>query len=360
MGDFYVLGGKGLEKPQRYNIEVGKAYYFGASSDPDVILITRKDDKYIYYVKISSNRHELAYIETRDQSVFIEDMVSRAMQTKQQQNDVYKASPFYHPSNVDHVLEDNDPCDYDYPSDYMTFEENQNYQQEIAKNYKPPKYIDTVEVAKIIRGELKTNFPGVKFSVKSDRYAGGSSIRVNWYDGPTTKEVESIVGHYHGASFDGMTDSTNFHNSEYKGETVHFSNHYLFCERKYTVAALEEVAKYILDKYGWIVPVIESEYEPYFDHDSYDYSDGSRINTELYEYSFYKREDPTPEVEDQTEETDRPAPIEYSPDVTVSDYKGHPVINLPMGDNSFTFGVNKAKAILAYLRDIEKFIEENS
>jgi hypothetical protein len=356
MGDFYVLGGKGLEKPQRYNVEVGKAYYFGASSDPDVILITRKDDKYIYYIKISSNRHELAYIETRDQSNMIEDLVSRAMQTKQQQTENYQK---INPSFVDNILLYGDYSAYDFPSDYMTFEENQNYQSELVKNYKPPKYIDTVEVAKIIRGELKTNFPGIKFSVNSDRYAGGSSITVSWTDGPTTKEVDNIVGHYHGASFDGMQDLKEYHESEYNGEVVRFGNDYISCNRSYSKAALEEVAQYLYTKYGWNVEIVVTKYEAYFKIQNTPYDYATTVNSELYNYSFCKHEDPTPEVEETAEDHDRPT-TDYSPDVTVSDYKGHPVINLPMGDNSFTFGVNKAKAILAYLKDIEKFVEDNS
>ncbi len=45
---------------------------------------------------------------------------------------------------------------------------------------------------------------------------------------------------------------------------------------------------------------------------------------------------------------------------TVSEYKGNPVISLPLGNNerySFTFGLTKAKAVLEYLDDIKKFVE---
>ena len=66
--------------------------------------------------------------------------------------------------------------------------------------------LSTTDVAKIIRGELRAGFPGVKFSVRSKSYAGGSSIDVGWTDGPTTGEVDAIVKRYEGATFDGMRD----------------------------------------------------------------------------------------------------------------------------------------------------------
>ena len=52
------------------------------------------------------------------------------------------------------------------------------------------KYFDTVETAKLIRKALKAKFPGVKFSVRSRKYAGGSSIDVVWTDGPAAKAVD--------------------------------------------------------------------------------------------------------------------------------------------------------------------------
>lgn len=69
-----------------------------------------------------------------------------------------------------------------------------------------PRWIDTAEVAKMIRRQLKNNHPGVKFSVRIDRYSGGSSIDVRWTDGPTRNEVEKTTHAFSGARFDGMID----------------------------------------------------------------------------------------------------------------------------------------------------------
>jgi hypothetical protein len=42
---------------------------------------------------------------------------------------------------------------------------------------------------------------------------------------------------------------------------------------------------------------------------------------------------------------------------TVSTYKGHPVLTLPVnGTGTFSFGLSKARAVLAYLDDIRAFV----
>ena len=60
--------------------------------------------------------------------------------------------------------------------------------------------------AKNIRVELKAAFPSIKFSVKSSRYSGGDSISVHWIDGPSSDQVNEIIGKYSGGSFNGMED----------------------------------------------------------------------------------------------------------------------------------------------------------
>lgn len=62
--------------------------------------------------------------------------------------------------------------------------------------------------AKNIKAELARAFPGVKFSVRSDSFSMGNSVDVSWTDGPTTAEVDAIIGKYEHSSFDGMTDSS--------------------------------------------------------------------------------------------------------------------------------------------------------
>jgi hypothetical protein len=114
--------------------------------------------------------------------------------------------------------------------------------------------INTVDVAKLIRVELKKTFPKTKFSVRSSIYAGGSSIRVHWTDGPTKKRVEEVIGHFEGASFDGIIDLKSYHDSEWNGEKVHFGNDFLFCERSYSPAFVARVAEEAEKRTGWPIP----------------------------------------------------------------------------------------------------------
>lgn len=96
--------------------------------------------------------------------------------------------------------------------------------------------IDTADVAKLARKALKKAFPGQKFQVKSKRYSGGSSITARWIDGPTSKRVGAVIGHMHGAEFDGMTDSMNYNGSSY-------GNDFIFCSRDISDDARRRIAE---------------------------------------------------------------------------------------------------------------------
>ena len=76
------------------------------------------------------------------------------------------------------------------------------------------KYLSTTETAKLVRQQLKRAFPETKFSVRSDKYAGGASINVSWTDGPMKQEVEAITSNYTSKNFDGMIDMA-FSNSSW-------------------------------------------------------------------------------------------------------------------------------------------------
>ena len=77
-------------------------------------------------------------------------------------------------------------------------EESKRAREEVLKKYgaifdQPSgKYMtDAVLVAKHIRQDLATSFPGHKFSVRKTDY---STINIEWKDGPTREEVEQIAG----------------------------------------------------------------------------------------------------------------------------------------------------------------------
>lgn len=92
-------------------------------------------------------------------------------------------------------------------------------------------YYSCAETAKFIRQELKEKFAGVKFSVRSDSYSGGASIRIS-YDNENVGErnVESVVKSFQGASFDGQIDLKSYHNSNFKGQEVSWGADYVFVD----------------------------------------------------------------------------------------------------------------------------------
>lgn len=75
------------------------------------------------------------------------------------------------------------------------------------------KYISVTETASLIRSQLKAKFASIKFSVRSDKYAGGASINISWTDGPTAKMVDAITKAYQGKGFDGMIDMAYYKDS---------------------------------------------------------------------------------------------------------------------------------------------------
>lgn len=67
-------------------------------------------------------------------------------------------------------------------------------------------YLSTAATAKLVRVALRDAFPGVVFSVRSHVYAGGSAIRVGWTDGPSSQDVDAVVGGFASRGFDGSID----------------------------------------------------------------------------------------------------------------------------------------------------------
>jgi len=68
-------------------------------------------------------------------------------------------------------------------------------------------YLTCAETAKLVRKALARSFPGVKFSVRSDVYSNGASIRVHYQDAALDqREVQQVAERYAGSDFDGMID----------------------------------------------------------------------------------------------------------------------------------------------------------
>lgn len=112
------------------------------------------------------------------------------------------------------------------------------------------KMLGCTEVAKIVREQLAKSYPGVKFSVKSKKYSGGSSIDVEYTDGPALKDVEKLIGHYEGARMNAMEDLKEYRNTTHNGEQVQCCNDFLFIHRSYSDAVKEAEVNWYLGYYG--------------------------------------------------------------------------------------------------------------
>lgn len=66
--------------------------------------------------------------------------------------------------------------------------------------------------AQAIRQDLKKAWPGVRFRVRSDSFSMGNSVDVHWTDGPTSADVNLIIGRYQYGHFDGMQDLYEYSN----------------------------------------------------------------------------------------------------------------------------------------------------
>lgn len=101
----------------------------------------------------------------------------------------------------------------------------------------------TATVAKTIRQELKTTFPGVVFQVTTKH---GTTVFVRWVDGPGLESVNTFVSKFRGTRFDEKADC--YVNSNNAG--VRFVQ----CERNLTSSFLRAAAEEYCQKYGHKTP----------------------------------------------------------------------------------------------------------
>lgn len=124
------------------------------------------------------------------------------------------------------------------------------------------KYLSAAETAKLIRTQLKANFPTTQFYVNSKTYSGGASIDISWMDGPGTKQVQAITNPFSGARFDGMQDLKEYNDNYLTkdgratfdptvgAERVHFGADYIFESRSLSPDACRSIVKQLCDEHG--------------------------------------------------------------------------------------------------------------
>lgn len=119
------------------------------------------------------------------------------------------------------------------------------------------KSYSVTETAVFVRQALKKAFPGIKFSVKSDSYAGGASIRVEYTNGPKESEVDSVVSQFEGSTFNSMIDLKSYVDTVFNGELVHFGADSVGVTRHHTDDVVKAFCYAIAEDRGADAPVFE-------------------------------------------------------------------------------------------------------
>lgn len=114
--------------------------------------------------------------------------------------------------------------------------------------------LDTAAAAKLIRHLLKAAFPAVKFSVRTSRYAGGSSIDISWQDGPSHGRVDALVSQIEGKGFDGMQDLEYTKAPFLLNGTPVRAYCYIRCTRHISDRLRERAAQQVAAYYGCALP----------------------------------------------------------------------------------------------------------
>lgn len=112
------------------------------------------------------------------------------------------------------------------------------------------------ETASIVRWALGESFPGVKFSVRSESYSMGCTIRVSWVDGPTGSQVNPILDRFSSSDFDSMQDMKTYRGAAtWHGKKVKFTGDYIRGQRTESAALLREASAHVARRTG--LPVLE-------------------------------------------------------------------------------------------------------
>ena len=101
------------------------------------------------------------------------------------------------------------------------------------------KHLDVVEKAKRIRFILSTAFPATRFWVRSDRFSLGSSVDVDWLDGPTEDMVKAVVWPFERVDRDERT-----------GEILSGGNSYVQCHRSISAEVDGTVKAYVRSRFA--------------------------------------------------------------------------------------------------------------
>lgn len=131
--------------------------------------------------------------------------------------------------------------------------------------------IDAAAIAAVVRRQLKRQFPGAGFSVRTKRASMCVSVTVGWTDGPTSDRMREMLDWVEDATFDGMTDCRRRRGpvniadiddertrAELRALTggvplMRTSSHWLDTARGYSTQAWDRVAEEIHRQHGLVI-----------------------------------------------------------------------------------------------------------
>lgn len=96
------------------------------------------------------------------------------------------------------------------------------------------------ETAARMRVALREQFPGVKFSVRSSRFAGGTSIGVSWVNGPTEAAVRPLTQGFRNSAPDALT-----------GDYLDFLDPTLYADREGNLTQIRSGATFVSESRGY-------------------------------------------------------------------------------------------------------------
>jgi len=102
-----------------------------------------------------------------------------------------------------------------------------------------------VQVAKLLRKELKEKYSSIKFVVRSRSFTGGNDVNIDYVNGVPSDEIRKMTYKYQAGSFDGMTDMYNY-DYDKTGPTAK----YIFVNRNITDDIREKAKNKIAKDFG--------------------------------------------------------------------------------------------------------------
>lgn len=202
-----------------------------------------------------------------------------------------------------------------------------------GSRYRTTRDMDIADIAKEVRSYAKKQYPDFSFSVTIERYSGGQSMTIALMSAP----FEVCTG---------FKDHRSGNTEPFKGHCT-INQNFLNEETKNGYLLIDAARLVLLDVYQYA--------------NSYNYSDCDSM-TDYFNVRFYitlnigKWNKAFEVVKAEKTEQAKTASIAKQTACIIGSYKGHATIKLP---NGFTFGVAKARAILANIEEIKAFVENH-